>query len=102
MPGSASMSRAKRISLSVILATELLLGASSHVLAQGAMVFEGARLITGEPSAPIENSAVVVESGRITAVGRRGDVTAPAGATRIDLTGKTMIPALIDAHSHIG
>jgi len=35
-------------------------------------------------------------------VGRKGDVAAPSGAARIDLTGKTVIPALIDAHSHIG
>ena len=35
-------------------------------------------------------------------VGRKGEVQAPAGAARVDLTGKTVIPALIDAHSHIG
>jgi len=44
----------------------------------------------------------VIEAGRITAVGRRGEVRAPAGAARVDLTGKTVIPALVDAHSHIG
>jgi imidazolonepropionase-like amidohydrolase len=65
-------------------------------------VFEGARLITGDGSAPIENSAFVVEGNRITAVGRRGEVRVPQGAQRIDLTGKTVIPGLIDAHSHIG
>ena len=40
-------------------------------------MFEGARLITGEGSAPIENSAFVIEGNRITAVGRRGEVRAP-------------------------
>jgi imidazolonepropionase-like amidohydrolase len=65
-------------------------------------IFEGARLIPGDSSAPIPNSAFVVESGRFTRVGRKGDIQIPAGAGRVDLTGKTVIPALIDAHSHIG
>ena len=65
-------------------------------------IFEGAQLIVGDGSAPIANSALIVENDRITRVGRRGEVQAPAGAARVDLTGKTVIPALIDAHSHIG
>src|SRR5262245_43085484 len=65
-----------------------------------ATVFEGARLITADGSAPIADSAFVVENGRFTAVGRKGQVKAPAGAARVDLTGKTVIPALIDAHKH--
>ena len=65
-------------------------------------LFEGARLITGDGSAPIENSAFLVEGNRFTRVGRRGELQAPAGAARVDLTGKTVIPAIIDAHSHIG
>ena len=64
-------------------------------------MFEGARLVNGDASV-IENSAFVVQGNRIVAVGRRGDVQVPAGAARVDLTGKTVIPALIDAHSHIG
>jgi imidazolonepropionase-like amidohydrolase/streptogramin lyase len=67
-----------------------------------ATVFEGARLITGDGGAPIENSAFVVENDRITGVGRKGAVKAPAGATRVDLAGKTVIPALVDAHVHLG
>ena len=65
-------------------------------------LFEGARLITGQGTAAIENSAFLVEGGRIARVGTKGSVQAPPGALRIDLTGKTVIPALIDAHSHIG
>jgi imidazolonepropionase-like amidohydrolase len=67
-----------------------------------AMLFEGARLVTGDGSAPIDNSAFLVENARFTRVGRKGELQAPAGAMRVDLTGKTVIPALIDAHSHIG
>ena len=65
-------------------------------------VFEGARLITGDGSAPIENSAFIVENDRFTRVGQRGQVQVPAGAVRVDLTGKTVMPAKVDTHGHIG
>jgi imidazolonepropionase-like amidohydrolase len=66
------------------------------------VLYEGARLITGDGGGVIERSAFLVENGRFTRVGRQGELQAPAGASRVDLTGKTVIPALIDAHSHIG
>src|SRR5437764_3584856 len=102
------MCRAKRLSSRLILAASLLLAAASaspvqsQTPASTATLFEGGRLITGDGSTPIENSAFVVENNRFTAVGRRGEVTAPSGTARVDLTGKTVMPALIDAHSHIG
>jgi imidazolonepropionase-like amidohydrolase len=65
-------------------------------------LFEGARLIVGDGNAPIESSAFIVENEKFTRVGRKGEVAAPPGAARVDLTGKTVIPALVDAHSHIG
>src|ERR1700730_6274932 len=68
----------------------------------GATVFEGARLITGDGSAPIENAAIVVTGDRITAVGRRGEVAVPPAAARVDITGKTVMPALVDDHVHMG
>ena len=66
------------------------------------VLYEGARLITGDGSAPIESSAFLVQGNRFVRIGLKGGVQAPAGATRVDLTGKTVIPALVDAHSHIG
>ena len=63
-------------------------------------VFEGARLIVGDGSAPIEDSAFVVQNNRFVQVGRRGQVNVPAGAARVDLTGKTVMPAIVDAHTH--
>jgi imidazolonepropionase-like amidohydrolase len=66
------------------------------------MVYAGARLIVGDGSAPIENGALVVQDGRITAVGSTGNVAVPSGATRVDLTGRTVIPALVNVHVHIG
>ena len=68
----------------------------------GAVVYEGARLIIGDATAPIENGAFVVQNGRFTAVGRRGAVPVPAGATRVDLTGKTVMPAIVNVHAHFG
>jgi len=68
----------------------------------GPLVFEGARLLTGEGRPPIEDSALVVNDGRITAAGPRATIKAPAGATVIDVRGKTIMPALVDAHSHLG
>ena len=64
-------------------------------------VFEGARLIVGDLGAPIEDSVFLVENGRFLAAGRRGDVEAPSGAIRVDLTGKTVMPAIVDAHKHL-
>ncbi len=67
-----------------------------------AVLFEGARLIIGDDSGPIENSAFIVENGRFTAVGSAGELELPAGGTRVDLTGKTVMPAIIDLHYHAG
>ena len=64
-------------------------------------VFEGARLIVGNESAPVADSAFIVENGRFTQVGRKGQLKIPAGAARVDLTGKTVMPAIIDAHKHV-
>jgi imidazolonepropionase-like amidohydrolase len=66
-----------------------------------ATVFEGARLIT-DSSTVLENSSFVIDNGKIATVGRKGEVTAPAGAAHVDLTGKTVIPALVDTHTHLG
>jgi imidazolonepropionase-like amidohydrolase len=67
-----------------------------------AVVYEGARLIVGDESAPIENAAFIVDNGLFTYVGSAGTVQVPEGTTRISLAGKTVMPALIDAHGHMG
>jgi imidazolonepropionase-like amidohydrolase len=64
-------------------------------------VYEGARLITGDGST-IENSAFIVDGRMFTRVGRRGELQVPAGAMRVNLTGKTVMPAKVDLHGHIG
>lgn len=66
----------------------------------GVTMYEGARLVDGRGGAAVENAAILVSNGRITAIGPSGQVQVPAGATRVSLSGKTVIPALIDAHTH--
>src|SRR5262249_36766602 len=60
----------------------------------------GARLLTMKGDEVIEDGVVVVEGNRIKAVGKKGSVAIPAGATTIDLTGKTIMPGLVDVHWH--
>ena len=67
----------------------------------GATVFEGARLIVGDGNDPIENATFVVDDGRFVMVGNSDAVSAPGAAARVDLTGRTVIPALIDTHTHL-
>lgn len=74
----------------------------SQTAAGNVTVFEGARLITGDGSPPIEDSAIIVENSQFTAVGHRGELPVPAGARRVDLAGKTVMPAMVDLHGHLG
>ncbi len=66
-----------------------------------ALVFEGARLIIGNGTT-IEDGAFVVEGSQLVQVGSSGQIQIPEGASRVDLTGETVMPALIDAHLHVG
>jgi imidazolonepropionase-like amidohydrolase len=67
-----------------------------------AVLYEGARLIRGDGSPPIESSSFLVEGATITRVGRKGEVMPPAAARRVDLTGKTVMPTIVNAHGHPG
>ena len=99
-----ALMRVKRaVFVALLVATAGLTSAAQAPAPPGTpILFEGARLIAGDGNTPLENSAFLVENGRFTRVGRRGELQPPPGAARVDLTGKTVIPALIDAHSHIG
>jgi imidazolonepropionase-like amidohydrolase len=76
--------------------------APSKASSTHAVVFEGTRVIVGDERPPIENASLVVENGTLTQVGRAGEVTVPAGAARVSLAGKTVMPAIINAHAHLG
>lgn len=84
----------------VVLATYVL--STLQAQAPTVTVYEGARLIVGDGKAPIENSAFVVQNGQFTAVGKKGALKVPASATHVDLTGKTVMPAMVDLHGHLG
>ncbi len=62
--------------------------------------FTGARIVTMKGDEVIEDGVLVVDGDRITAVGKRGAVTIPSGAQSIDVSGKTIIPGLVDVHAH--
>ena len=64
------------------------------------MVFEGARVLVGDGGV-IENATLIVDDDRLVAVGRSDEVEVPAGAARVDLSGRTVMPAIIDTHVHL-
>lgn len=65
------------------------------------LAFVGARLIPID-GPEVERGVLVVRDGRIAAVGAEGAVEVPAGAERIDVGGKVIMPGLVDTHSHLG
>ncbi len=67
---------------------------------RGTVALTGARIVTMDGDRVIDRGDIVVENGRIIAVGTSGSVTIPASARRIDASGTTIIPGLVDAHKH--
>ena len=66
------------------------------------IAFVHADLIDGTGSPVRKNQTILTDGKKITAVGASSAVTVPEGAVKVDLTGKTVLPGLIDAHAHIG
>jgi imidazolonepropionase-like amidohydrolase len=67
---------------------------------RGAMAFIGATVIDGTSRDPIENATVLVDGGKIVAVGPSATVNVPESFSRIDVSGKYIIPGLWDMHAH--
>ncbi len=69
---------------------------------EGRVALTGARIVTmaGDDGGIIENATILIDGDRITAVGPSGSVQVPSGTRSIDVTGKTIIPGLVDAHAH--
>lgn len=68
----------------------------------GILALTGARVVTmtGADGGVIENGVIVIDGSRIVSVGALASTTIPAGARQVDVSGKTIIPGLIDAHAH--
>jgi len=100
----------RKVSLRIAVTAGALLLSAFHLSAAGprpdnapipnsVQAWVGARIIDGTGKPAIENATLVIRDGHIEAVGKR--VKVPAGAERIDGTGKTIIPGLINAHGHL-
>src|SRR5581483_2099939 len=87
--------------ISFVFAVELF-SVSAQPAGNATVAYEGARLIIGDGSPAIESGTFVVQNGLITAIGSKGTVPVPKGAQRVDLTGKTVMPTLVNVHVHIG
>lgn len=68
----------------------------------GTIAFVGARIIDGTGAPAIENGVLISIDGKIVAIGSAANTPIPAGAQRIDVDGKTLIPGLINTHGHVG
>ena len=65
------------------------------------LVIQGGTLIDATGRPPLQDVVIVIESERIKAVGKRGEVAIPKGSRIIDVKGKTILPGLIDGHCHL-
>src|SRR5262245_18899108 len=83
------MLRVKLLALVVVAASAVT--ALGQGQTTGVTVFEGARVIVGDARAPIENASFFVYGARFVQVVRAAEVRAPAGATRVNLAGKTVM-----------
>jgi len=94
------MHRANEVLVKAVVTFVFLVGFAIPVSAQTVTAYEGARLIVGDGRV-IENATLVVEGTRIAQVGSAADVRVPAGATRLSLAGKTVMPMIVDTHTHL-
>jgi len=83
-----------RVAYALVALATLALSAQTNVT-----IFEGGRVIVGDGKV-IENASFLVQDDRITQVGPAAAIKAPAGAMRVNLAGKTVMPAIIDTHVH--
>jgi imidazolonepropionase-like amidohydrolase len=69
---------------------------------EGTIAFVGGTIIDGTDAEPLPDSVLVVTDGRVRSVGPRSAVSIPAGADVIDVSGKYLMPGMINAHGHVG
>ncbi|HEY6359967.1 MAG TPA: amidohydrolase family protein [Vicinamibacterales bacterium] len=69
--------------------------------AGGVTALANARVIDGTGRTPLEQATILISGGKITAVGAGSSVQVPLGATRVDMSGKTIVPGFINVHGHV-
>jgi imidazolonepropionase-like amidohydrolase len=94
------MHRAHLIAILAMITFGWFAGCAVPVSEQSVTAYERARLIVGDGRV-IENATLVVGDAKISQVGDAADVRVPAGATRVNLAGKTVMPMIIDTHVHL-
>jgi len=95
------MRHISRLHVLIGVSLALAIGASTVADAQ-TTALRGSRVIDGRGGAPIDDATVVIRDGRIIAIGPSAATPVPSDAQVVDYTGKTIIPGLISAHSHVG
>ena len=90
------------VSAAALFAVSGTLGTLSAQAPARVKAFTDARLIDGTGKPPVANATIVVSGGMVSAIGPSAAVKVPAGAERVSLAGKTIIPGLINAHGHVG
>ena len=68
----------------------------------GVVVLTGGKVITMKGNEIIEQAEILIRDNRIIEVGRQGSVSIPKGAHTIDISGKVVMPGIIDVHGHFG
>ena len=94
------MSRMSAAAVAAMVILGALAGLASPAPAQTVTAYEGARLIVGDGRV-IENATLLVGGSKIAQAGAAADVRVPAGAARVSVAGKTVMPMLIDTHVHL-
>ncbi len=92
----------KTKSKSLLLLISAMFCMSQAVANEGTIAFVGATIIDGTDAAPLNDGVLVVTDGRIRSVGPRTAVTIPSDADVVDVSGKFIMPGLINAHGHVG
>src|SRR3954464_4610239 len=88
------------VAVVAILALGAVAGCASTPTGKPATAYEGARLIVGDGRV-IENATLAVEGDKIAQAGAAASVQVPAGAARVNVAGKTVMPMIIDTHVHL-
>ncbi len=70
-------------------------------LPDGTVALKGARLITMKGDQVIEDGTIIIENNKITAIGKGAEIAIPADARILDVSGKTIMPGIVDVHAHL-